>query len=187
MKTNAWKNSPFFFVYFCHPVLWQTSDIGMTHNCGESGLCFEIWFRRRKSQDTYTLQAGTREMKEAWTKDLERILWEQAVHNKGEHTLLLYLYLLLHAHFPSHSFNSSFPLHWGGSDLKQNALALLIVKEKNIYASDFFFELMLNLMQNCLTRWISWGCWRTKLLDNSSPSLHQFFVMCQHPLLLVPN
>ncbi|KAI4883065.1 hypothetical protein NFI96_029356 [Prochilodus magdalenae] len=61
---------------------FKTSDIGMTHNCGESGLCFEIWFRRRKSQDTYTLQAATREMKEAWTKDLERILWEQAVHNK---------------------------------------------------------------------------------------------------------
>ncbi|XP_017553405.1 quattro isoform X1 [Pygocentrus nattereri] len=61
---------------------FKTSDIGMTHNCGDSGLCFEIWFRRRKSQDTYTLQAGTREIKEAWTKDLERILWEQAVHNK---------------------------------------------------------------------------------------------------------
>lgn len=61
---------------------FKTSDIGMTHNSGDTGLCFEIWFRRRKSQDTYTLQAGTREVKEAWTKDLERILWEQALHNK---------------------------------------------------------------------------------------------------------
>uniref|UniRef100_A0A4W5P770 Protein-glutamine gamma-glutamyltransferase 2 n=1 Tax=Hucho hucho TaxID=62062 RepID=A0A4W5P770_9TELE len=55
----------------------------MTHNSGDSGLCFEIWFRRRKSQDTYTLQAGSREVKDAWTKDLERILWEQAVHNRA--------------------------------------------------------------------------------------------------------
>uniref|UniRef100_A0A667XN83 Quattro n=1 Tax=Myripristis murdjan TaxID=586833 RepID=A0A667XN83_9TELE len=61
---------------------FKTSDIGMTHNSGNSGLCFEIWFRRRKSQDTYVLQASSREVKEAWTKDLERILWEQAVHNR---------------------------------------------------------------------------------------------------------
>ncbi|KAK1796527.1 hypothetical protein P4O66_009562, partial [Electrophorus voltai] len=60
----------------------DTSDIGMTHNCGDSGLCFEIWFRRRKLQDTYTLQAASREMKGSWTKDLERILWEQAIHNR---------------------------------------------------------------------------------------------------------
>lgn len=62
---------------------FQTSDIGLTQNSGDSGLCFEIWFRKRKTQDTYTLQAGSRELKEAWTRDLERILWEQAVHNRG--------------------------------------------------------------------------------------------------------
>ncbi|XP_060775489.1 quattro isoform X3 [Neoarius graeffei] len=61
---------------------FKTSDIGMTHNCGDSGLCFEIWFRRRKSQDTYTLQARRYEVKKDWTKDLERILWEQAIHNR---------------------------------------------------------------------------------------------------------
>ncbi|XP_067099159.1 quattro [Osmerus mordax] len=61
---------------------FKTSDIGMTHNSGDSGLCFEIWFRRRKTQDTYSLQANNREVKEAWAKDLERILWEQAVHNR---------------------------------------------------------------------------------------------------------
>lgn len=58
----------------------------MTQNSGESGLCFEIWFRKRKTQDTYVLQAVSREAKEAWTKDLERILWEQAVHNRGSST-----------------------------------------------------------------------------------------------------
>ncbi|KAL6111738.1 uncharacterized protein ACO6RY_08652 [Pungitius sinensis] len=61
---------------------FKTSDVGMTQNSGDSGLCFEIWFRKRKTQDTYTLQAASRQVKEAWTKDLERILWEQAVHNR---------------------------------------------------------------------------------------------------------
>ncbi|XP_068077749.1 quattro isoform X1 [Danio rerio] len=61
---------------------FKTSDIGMTHNSGDSGLCFEIWFRRRKTQDTYVLQAASREVKESWTRDLERILWEQAIHNR---------------------------------------------------------------------------------------------------------
>lgn len=61
---------------------FKTCDIGLTHNSGDSGLCFEVWFRKRKSQDTYTLQAETRSTKDQWTKDLERILWEQALRNK---------------------------------------------------------------------------------------------------------
>ena len=65
----------------------------MTHNSGDSGLCFEIWFRRRKSQDTYVLQAVSRQVKEAWTKDLERILWEQAARNRGVYKCVLSLSL----------------------------------------------------------------------------------------------
>ncbi|XP_077386590.1 quattro isoform X2 [Festucalex cinctus] len=61
---------------------FKTSDVGMTQNTGDTGLCFEIWFRKRKTQDTYTLQAFNRGVKEAWTKDLERILWDQALHNR---------------------------------------------------------------------------------------------------------
>ncbi|XP_070758793.1 quattro [Enoplosus armatus] len=61
---------------------FKTSDIGLTQNSGDSGLCFEIWFRKRKTQDTYTLQAVSQEVKDTWTKDLERILWDQAVHNR---------------------------------------------------------------------------------------------------------
>lgn len=75
------------FFTFCHPlfafIYFQTSDIGLTQNSGDSGLCFEIWFRKRKSEETYTLKATNRELKDTWTKDLERILWEQAVHNRG--------------------------------------------------------------------------------------------------------
>lgn len=47
-------------------------------------MCFEIWFRRRRAQDTYTLQAERQDIKEAWTADLERILWEQALKSRGE-------------------------------------------------------------------------------------------------------
>ncbi|MGH0183442.1 UNVERIFIED_CONTAM: hypothetical protein FKN15_012075 [Acipenser sinensis] len=37
---------------------YKTAEIGMTENVGDSGLRFEIWFRRRKSQDTFILQAS---------------------------------------------------------------------------------------------------------------------------------
>ncbi|XP_077371241.1 pleckstrin homology domain-containing family G member 4B-like isoform X2 [Festucalex cinctus] len=57
---------------------FKTSDIGMTHDAGVSGLSFEIWFRRRKSKDTYTLKASSVELKKVWTADLEKILWDQA-------------------------------------------------------------------------------------------------------------
>ncbi|XP_051946943.1 uncharacterized protein LOC127618493 isoform X2 [Xyrauchen texanus] len=60
----------------------KTCEIGMTHSSGQTGLCFEIWFRRRRSQDTYILQAETRNVKEAWTRDLEQILWEQALKSR---------------------------------------------------------------------------------------------------------
>ncbi|CAL9704055.1 unnamed protein product [Knipowitschia caucasica] len=61
---------------------FKTCDVGLTQNSGDSGLCFEIWFRKRKLQDTFTLQAETRGLKEDWTRDLEKILWDQALHNK---------------------------------------------------------------------------------------------------------
>ncbi|KAM6977726.1 puratrophin-1-like [Aplochiton taeniatus] len=61
---------------------FKTCDIGMTHNSSMSGQCFEIWFQRRKSKDTYTLKAARMEVKTAWTTDLEQILWEQAAHSR---------------------------------------------------------------------------------------------------------
>lgn len=61
----------------------QTADIGLTENSGDSGLRFEIWFRRRKSNDTHILQAGSAEIKQAWTIDIAKILWQQANRNKG--------------------------------------------------------------------------------------------------------
>eukprot|EP00079_Xenopus_tropicalis_P009144 XP_002932909.2 PREDICTED: uncharacterized protein KIAA1755 homolog [Xenopus tropicalis] len=61
---------------------FKTSEIGLTHTLGGSGLCFEIWFRRRKLEDTYTLQAPSAEVKEAWTGVLQKILWDQAIKNR---------------------------------------------------------------------------------------------------------
>ncbi|XP_038246650.1 pleckstrin homology domain-containing family G member 4B isoform X1 [Dermochelys coriacea] len=62
---------------------FKTAEIGMTENVGDSGLRFEIWFRRRrKSQDTYILQAYSREVKIAWTSIIGRILWRQALRNR---------------------------------------------------------------------------------------------------------
>lgn len=56
----------------------------MTENVGDSGLRFEIWFRRRKSQDTFILQAGSAEVKAVWTAIIGKILWRQALRNRGD-------------------------------------------------------------------------------------------------------
>ncbi|XP_072374479.1 pleckstrin homology domain-containing family G member 4B isoform X2 [Scyliorhinus torazame] len=61
---------------------YKTADIGLTETSGESGIRFEIWFRRRKSNDTFVLQASSLEVKQAWTKDISSILWQQATRNK---------------------------------------------------------------------------------------------------------
>lgn len=61
---------------------FKTADIGLTENSGDSGLRFEIWFRRRKSNDTHILQSSNAEIKQAWTSDIGKILWQQATRNK---------------------------------------------------------------------------------------------------------
>ncbi|XP_053218335.1 pleckstrin homology domain-containing family G member 4B isoform X1 [Podarcis raffonei] len=62
---------------------FKTAEIGMTENVGDSGLRFEIWFRRRrKSQDTYILQANSVETKIGWTNLIGKILWRQALRNR---------------------------------------------------------------------------------------------------------
>ncbi|XP_044308572.1 pleckstrin homology domain-containing family G member 4B isoform X2 [Varanus komodoensis] len=62
---------------------FKTAEIGMTENVGDSGLRFEIWFRRRrKSQDTYILQANSTETKVVWTNIIGKMLWRQALRNR---------------------------------------------------------------------------------------------------------
>ncbi|XP_056142265.1 pleckstrin homology domain-containing family G member 4B isoform X2 [Lampris incognitus] len=64
---------------------FKTAEIGMTENVGDSGLRFEIWFRRRKSQDTFILQASTAEVKAVWTAIIGKILWRAAYAGDGFH------------------------------------------------------------------------------------------------------
>ncbi|XP_051576131.1 pleckstrin homology domain-containing family G member 4B-like isoform X1 [Myxocyprinus asiaticus] len=61
---------------------FKTAEIGMTENVGDRGLRFEIWFRRRKSQDTFILQASSGEVKAVWTTVIGKILWRQALRNR---------------------------------------------------------------------------------------------------------
>uniref|UniRef100_A0A2K6UGZ4 Pleckstrin homology and RhoGEF domain containing G4B n=1 Tax=Saimiri boliviensis boliviensis TaxID=39432 RepID=A0A2K6UGZ4_SAIBB len=62
---------------------FQTAEIGITQDVGDSGLRFEIWFRRRrKSQDTYVLQASSAAVKSRWTGVIGRILWQQALRSR---------------------------------------------------------------------------------------------------------
>lgn len=72
------------------------ADLGLTECCGDSNTRFEIWFRRRKARDTFVLQAASLATKQAWTADISRLLWKQAVHNKGRSLPLLHPLPSLH-------------------------------------------------------------------------------------------
>ncbi|XP_039725761.1 rho guanine nucleotide exchange factor 40 [Pteropus medius] len=60
----------------------ETADMGLTENIGDSGLCFELWFRRRRAREAYTLQAASPEIKLKWTSSIAQLLWRQAAYNK---------------------------------------------------------------------------------------------------------
>ncbi|KAL4685576.1 hypothetical protein H8959_001173 [Pygathrix nigripes] len=67
---------------FAYKRSFKMADLGLTECCGDSNLRFEIWFRRCKARDTFVLQASSLAIKQAWTADISRLLWRQAVHNK---------------------------------------------------------------------------------------------------------
>ncbi|EEC14298.1 hypothetical protein IscW_ISCW021426 [Ixodes scapularis] len=60
----------------------KTTDIGLTEQVGESPTKFEIWFRKRKLNDVYLLQAPSPEVKRAWVHDISKLLWKQALRNR---------------------------------------------------------------------------------------------------------
>uniref|UniRef100_A0A9J7XBV5 Pleckstrin homology and RhoGEF domain containing G4B n=1 Tax=Cyprinus carpio carpio TaxID=630221 RepID=A0A9J7XBV5_CYPCA len=70
------------FDIYIYKQSFKTAEIGMTESVGDSGLRFEIWFRRRKSQDTFILQAASGEVKNVWTAVIGKILWRQALRNR---------------------------------------------------------------------------------------------------------
>lgn len=59
------------------------TDIGLTARIEESPTKFEIWFRKRKPNDTFTLQSNTEEVKKAWAEEISQLLWKQALKNRG--------------------------------------------------------------------------------------------------------
>ncbi|XP_070268106.1 pleckstrin homology domain-containing family G member 4B [Myotis yumanensis] len=62
---------------------FKMAEIGLTETVGDSGAKFEIWFRRRrKSQDSYILQASSPEVKAMWTDVIGKILWRQVLRNR---------------------------------------------------------------------------------------------------------
>ncbi|XP_014404176.1 PREDICTED: pleckstrin homology domain-containing family G member 4B isoform X5 [Myotis brandtii] len=62
---------------------FKMAEIGLTETVGDSGAKFEIWFRRRrKSQDSYILQASSPEVKAMWTNVIGKILWRQVLRNR---------------------------------------------------------------------------------------------------------
>ncbi|XP_049643376.1 puratrophin-1 [Suncus etruscus] len=67
---------------FTYKRSFKMADLGLTECSGEDNLHFEIWFRRRKARDTFVLQAASLATKQAWTADISRLLWKQAIHNK---------------------------------------------------------------------------------------------------------
>ncbi|XP_015182077.1 PREDICTED: uncharacterized protein LOC107069348 isoform X3 [Polistes dominula] len=60
----------------------KTTDIGLTAVIADSPTKFEIWFRKRKPGDTYTLQCASEDIKKAWTEELSNLLWKQALRNR---------------------------------------------------------------------------------------------------------
>ncbi|XP_034121843.1 uncharacterized protein LOC117579851 isoform X2 [Drosophila guanche] len=60
----------------------KTSDIGLTAHTGDSATKFEIWFRKRKPDDTYMLQCMSEDIKNAWTEEISKLLWKQAKRNR---------------------------------------------------------------------------------------------------------
>lgn len=60
------------------------TDIGLTARLGDSSTRFEIWFRKRKPHDIFTLQAASQDVKQAWTEDISQLLWKQALRNRGK-------------------------------------------------------------------------------------------------------
>ncbi|XP_038630727.1 uncharacterized protein LOC119951619 [Scyliorhinus canicula] len=69
-------------VTYIYKASLKTADVGLTENIGDTGLRFEVWFRRRRSNEAYIFQAETADIKQAWTREIAQILWRQASRNK---------------------------------------------------------------------------------------------------------
>ncbi|XP_077317298.1 rho guanine nucleotide exchange factor 40 isoform X2 [Lithobates pipiens] len=65
---------------------FKTADMGITENATEGDTRIELWFRRQKSRETLLLQAETTSVKEAWTNEITKLLWDQGGLSKEHRT-----------------------------------------------------------------------------------------------------
>ncbi|KAM4808047.1 rho guanine nucleotide exchange factor 40 [Rhinophrynus dorsalis] len=56
---------------------FKTADMGLTESAVEGEMRFELWFRRPKSRETLVLQAESTAVKESWTNEITKLLWDQ--------------------------------------------------------------------------------------------------------------
>ena len=66
------------------PFVFQTSDMGLTESVAASPYRFELWFRKRTMGEAFVLQAPSTDVKAAWVKEISKLLWRQAIKNRGE-------------------------------------------------------------------------------------------------------
>lgn len=71
------------------------TDIGLTAKIGDCITKFEIWFRKRKPNDTFTVQSMSEDIKRAWTEELSQLLWKQAIKNRGRFSVYRSFLLIL--------------------------------------------------------------------------------------------
>ncbi|XP_060080270.1 uncharacterized protein LOC132559667 [Ylistrum balloti] len=64
---------------------FKMADVGLTEAYEGSGYKFEIWFRRRSLGENYILQAPSSDVRHQWTKEISRVLWNQALKNRENH------------------------------------------------------------------------------------------------------
>ncbi|KAE8633967.1 hypothetical protein XENTR_v10002162 [Xenopus tropicalis] len=56
---------------------FKTADMGLTESATEADFRLELWFRRQKSRETLVLQAESAGVKENWTNEITKLLWDQ--------------------------------------------------------------------------------------------------------------
>ncbi|KAM4709703.1 rho guanine nucleotide exchange factor 40 isoform 2-T2 [Discoglossus pictus] len=56
---------------------FKTADMGLTDSAAEGDIRIELWFRRQKSRETLVLQAESTGVKESWTNEITKLLWDQ--------------------------------------------------------------------------------------------------------------
>eukprot|EP00118_Oscarella_pearsei_P004282 m.18073 g.18073 ORF g.18073 m.18073 type:complete len:979 (+) comp27590_c0_seq1:277-3213(+) len=65
------------FPCFDYKANMKTADMGMTENKGNDSCKFEIWFRKRKQQDTLVLMAKDSTKKMEWVQEIHHLLFRQ--------------------------------------------------------------------------------------------------------------